>query len=124
LPQFSSVLTISSISEIEEQLLTLALIKKNPLSEELSLHRLVQTEFWYYLSISERQEVFNNASMLLYAKFPRKVAGRIMFPNWGECQLYIQHVLALVMLYGSKTEDVVDLHPPVEFCKLLCHAAW
>lgn len=112
------------LGEVEEQLLTLALIKKDPLEEAISIHRLIQAEFWYNLSESERQEAFNNASKLLYEQFPKQVSGRLMLDRWSICQLYIEHVLSLVYLYRSESDKRTNLHPPVEFHKLMCNAAW
>jgi hypothetical protein len=121
---YSPCLTTYSLSEVIEQLLSLALIKKNPYSEELSVHRLVQTEFYYYLPENERQLAFSNAAKLLYASFPRQISGRLMLQDWGACQRFIQHVLGLVASYSAKSEDGAELQPPVEFCKLMCNAAW
>ncbi|KAL6719942.1 hypothetical protein ACLMJK_001863 [Lecanora helva] len=112
-----------SLSEVEEQLLTLALVKKNPYQDEISVHRLVQTEFWYYLPEDERQEAFNNASKLLYESFPKQVSGRLMLDLWSTCQIYEQHVLSLVHLYNCESETT-SLKPPLEFCKLMCNVAW
>ena len=59
-----------SLSEVLEKLLTLALVKRDTFSRTLSLHRLVQTQFKYFLTASERQIGFENAVHLLYQAFP------------------------------------------------------
>ena len=49
---------ITRFSEVLDDLLTLALIKREKISRQLSAHRLVQAQFKYHLSAADRQQVF------------------------------------------------------------------
>ena len=113
-----------SLAEVEEPLLSLALLKKSPLSQELSVHRLVQSEFCYYVTDEERQTMFDNATKLLYDAFPKQFNGRLMHSEWNTCSLYVQHVLSLARNFRTRNRDLASLHPTAEFCKLLCSCIW
>lgn len=116
-----------SLSEPMELLFRLSLMKKSveELSSDsamsmLSLHRLVQTEFGYYVDDTVRQEMFTNATKLLSNAFPKQVNGRPMRKVWPTCALYISHVIALAECYNSST----GITPTSEFCWLISYAAW
>ncbi|KAI1352908.1 Tetratricopeptide-like helical [Xylaria sp. FL0043] len=73
-------------SEAIENLLTLALIKRDKSSRTFSLHRLVQTSFKYFMGFEKRQIGFSDATILVSRAFPRRDSN---------CALYLQHVISL-----------------------------
>lgn len=119
----AKVLTLDRLSEVEEQLLRLALVKKAPGIDELSLHRLVQTEFLYKLNSTERQSAFDHGAELLHGSFPKQINGRMMHADWHHCQLYVQHVVCMATHYDNKSTDFAYA-PSDAFCQLLSNCAW
>lgn len=116
--------SLFSLSGPMELLFSLSLIKKSVQESSglsmLSLHRLVQTEFGYYIKPPAQQEMFTNASLLLSNAFPKQLNGRPMRKVWDRCALYISHVIALAQSYDSSSGIV----PSKEFCWLVSYAAW
>ena len=93
---------ISSISlhTATEELLALALIKRDRYERVFSIHRLIATQFRRFLSPEARQRAFFEASILMYNVFPKrpKKAGAAranLYNVWDTCQLWLQHVLQL-----------------------------
>ncbi|OTA54814.1 Tetratricopeptide-like helical [Hypoxylon sp. EC38] len=83
-------------SEAIENLLTLALIKRDRVSRTFSLHRLVQTSFKYFMTPEQRQQAFNNATILVSKAFPRRDSNIAqLYLMWDRCALYLQHVISL-----------------------------
>ncbi|KAI1737183.1 hypothetical protein F4680DRAFT_460693 [Xylaria scruposa] len=79
-----------------ENLLTLALIKRDKESRTFSLHRLVQMSFKYFLGSAKRQSSFNDATILVSQAFPRRDSNVAqLYLMWDKCSLYLQHVLSL-----------------------------
>lgn len=62
-------------SDEMETLMTLALVKRNKECRAVSIHRLVQEPFKDFMSPSDRQRSFNDATLLLSAAFPREKLG-------------------------------------------------
>ena len=86
----------SRFSEAIEDLLTLALIKRDKDSRTFSLHRLVQTSFKYFMTAEQRQQSFNDAAILVSHAFPRRDSTVAqLYLMWARCGLYLQHVLSL-----------------------------
>ena len=56
------------IESIIKDLVELSLIKCDPDNDNLNIHRLVQDEFNFQLSDSDRESVFNSAALSLYVK--------------------------------------------------------
>ncbi|OTA87935.1 hypothetical protein M434DRAFT_130703 [Hypoxylon sp. CO27-5] len=83
-------------SEAIENLLTLALIKRDKVSRTFSLHRLVQTSFKYFMTPEQRQKAFNDATILVSKAFPRRDSNVAqLYLMWDQCALYLQHVISL-----------------------------
>lgn len=82
-----------------EQLISSALIRRDPLTHMIYVHHLVQEACRHYIGKEKQQLCFNNASKLLCAAFPQFVNGRSLRNEWTACQLYIQHVLILCARY-------------------------
>ncbi|KUJ17107.1 uncharacterized protein LY89DRAFT_782305 [Mollisia scopiformis] len=104
-------------SEVQEVLLNLSLIRRDKSSRTFSLHRLVQTQFRFYLSAEARQQVFEDASMILNKAFPPRNAGKSQYyDRWAVCRLYLQHVLSIKDNYKKDHAGTDSLHPCPEFC--------
>ncbi|KAH6842385.1 hypothetical protein B0I37DRAFT_314984 [Chaetomium sp. MPI-CAGE-AT-0009] len=103
------------------------LVQKDSDTNTLSTHRLIQSEFRYY--INERlQDSFLNSSKLLYESFPKQVHDRTFQPRFKECARLIPHVLGLaqqqqlqLLLMSSATPG---LQASTAFCRLTCNAAY
>jgi hypothetical protein len=107
-------------SEVLDDLLTLALIKREKNSRQLSLHRLVQAQFKYHLSPSSRQQAFENTVQLLCTVFPHANAKKgQLYDEWAECQLYFQHVWNLKNNYKESLTGSEPLKPTLAFFSLL-----
>ena len=79
-----------------ETLMTLALVKRNKEKRSFSIHRLVQTSYKQFMGLEDRQQSFNDATILVSAAFPRKDAEfSQMYHRWSTCALYLPHVLSL-----------------------------
>ncbi|KAJ6158982.1 hypothetical protein N7485_011808 [Penicillium canescens] len=88
------------LSANTEELLTLALIKRDRYDRVFSIHRLVAAQFHRFLSPKDRQKAFFEASILMYNAFPKKPKGpgttrANLYNVWDKCQLWLQHVLQL-----------------------------
>ncbi|KAG8161020.1 hypothetical protein KVR01_009284 [Diaporthe batatas] len=82
--------------ETIENLLTLALIKRDKETRTLSVHRLVQMSFNFFLTPEQRQTCFNNATILVANAFPRRdTASAQLYLMWERCAAILQHVLSL-----------------------------
>ncbi|KAG7287565.1 hypothetical protein NEMBOFW57_007077 [Staphylotrichum longicolle] len=118
-----------SLLDIEEALMDLALVDKDPDTEMLSLHRLEQLQvhvthfhqFEHYLDPASRQTAFEQASKLLYEVFPKTHTGQRFTGKWNDCAMYIQHVIILDTHY---IEEGGALSAPSEFATLMGWASW
>ncbi|KAF8851460.1 hypothetical protein BDZ45DRAFT_730880 [Acephala macrosclerotiorum] len=107
-------------SEVLEILLTLALIKRDRKTKDLSLHRLVQESFRYSLDSNGCQEAFAATATLLDKAFPTKPRdSHQMYNVWNLCQLWLQHVLHLIRQYRKESKESGGLKPTLDFCQLL-----
>ena len=86
--------------------------------------QLIFKQFQYYLPFEKRQSAFDNASKLLYDAFPKHYTGQRVIDRWAECQLYVQHVIALNERYLQEDCDLAPYRPTAEFVRLMSHAAW
>ena len=96
----NDILTITSLLTATEELLVLALIKRDRYDRVFSIHRLIASQFRRFLKPEARQRAFFEASILMYNAFPKrpKKAGAAranLYNVWGTCQLWLQHVLQL-----------------------------
>lgn len=119
---FSFCMNKLDFSDAIDPLVTLALIKRDRNAEALSIHRLVQVQYRYYLSLDGRQKAFEDAASLLDAAFPRWTsASGMLYDKWSVCQKYVQHVNALSENYKleSGESESEPLRPTLHFCQLL-----
>ena len=89
-----------SLSTATEELLALALIKRDRYERVFSIHRLIAAQYRRFLNPEDRQKAFFEASILMYNAFPKRSkkpgASRANLYNvWDRCQLWLQHVLQL-----------------------------
>lgn len=111
---------ITRFSEVLDDLLTLALIKREKISRQLSVLRLVQAQFKYHLSAADRQQAFENATQLLYEAFPQSNAKKgQLYDRWTQCRMHSQHLLSLKSNYKETAASPEPLEPTFLFCKLL-----
>jgi hypothetical protein len=87
----------------------------------LSVHRLVQLEFKFHLSESERQESFDAATLLLLKVFPARGTSRVIIEDPLAGERYIIQVLALIKNWKKER---TSLRSSGNFCSLICNAAW
>ncbi|OJJ42592.1 hypothetical protein ASPZODRAFT_125317 [Penicilliopsis zonata CBS 506.65] len=109
-------------SEAIEPLLTLALIKRDRDARLFSCHRMVQTQFRYFLSLDERQKAFANATALVHRAFPKQsdeTNQNQLYREWAECNRYLQHVISLVDRFQEERRAMKNFKAPSLFCDLL-----
>ncbi len=111
---------VFSYADAVGTLLTLALVKRDKVTKDLSLHRLVQSQFRYNLPLVKLQKTFDDASQLLDVAFPRRPKqSHQMHVVWSTCALYLQHVLSVMEIYNEES----PLKPSQDFCQLLIKCA-
>lgn len=83
-------------SDVIENLLTIALLKRGRDSRTFAIHRLVQTSYKSFMTPEQRQQSFNDASILLSQAFPRKNKDTAqLYLLWSLCGAYRPHVINL-----------------------------
>ncbi|KAK4151889.1 hypothetical protein C8A00DRAFT_44984 [Chaetomidium leptoderma] len=97
-------------------------------TNNVSVHRLVQSEFRYNIR-DTLQQAFEDTSMLLYHAFPQQVFGRTFRPDFPKCATLIQHVYSLRDHAEHKATarnhpQQGGLAPCKSFCRLMCNAAY
>lgn len=110
------------LSEAIEPLLTLALIKRDKYDRTFSCHRMVQTQFRYFLTPEKRQQAFNNAVALVYQSFPKQsdtTNRNQLYQQWTQCNRCLQHVLHLKKNFREEREHSRDFKASWLFCELL-----
>ncbi|KAL3437123.1 hypothetical protein BDV09DRAFT_163834 [Aspergillus tetrazonus] len=111
-----------SFSEATEPLLTLALIKRDRDARIFSCHRMVQTQFKYYLSLEDRQKAFNHATALVYHAFPKQSDAtnkNQLYQQWTQCNRCLQHVLSLKDNFKEERRNTNTFRVAPLFCELL-----
>ncbi|KAG9250320.1 pfs domain-containing protein [Emericellopsis atlantica] len=98
----------------------LGLIKRDIETGTLSTHRIVQTQFKYFLTSEERQKSFNNTVLLVADVFPPEdtKAGQL-YERWDGCNRYIQHAISLRDCFLEEQKTTKDFKPSWQFCDLL-----
>lgn len=109
-----------ALSNLIDELLTLALIKREKSARILSLHRLMQQQFRHFSSPADNQRFFYYTTCLLFEAFPQSDAKKgQLYDRWTECQRYLQHVLNLKNQYKEAATSTQPLVPSLKFCMLL-----
>ncbi|KAH9892135.1 hypothetical protein F4778DRAFT_784878 [Xylariomycetidae sp. FL2044] len=109
---------------IIDVLKTLSLVERH--KNTLSLHCLTQAAFLFQqvMSMGERQEVFDSATLLIHAAFPRQEKGRAMHGVWQTCEKYKRRVWALAESYRSRKRARLGVSSTDELTELLDHCLW
>ncbi|RWA10872.1 hypothetical protein EKO27_g4237 [Xylaria grammica] len=115
---------VDSFFEVQEELMNLALVEKDPNTESMSLHRLEQVQFEHYLDSPSRQRAFEVAARLLYDAFPKEQTGQRFTGRWDDCATYIQHAIVLNSHYLTRSSSVSQYSAPPEFAKLMAWCSW
>ncbi len=105
------------------ELLDLALIRVNPDTQLISMHRLIQVAYRDRLSGQLEYDAFKAALGILRSAFPEQGDGRHLRPHWKVCEQLIQHVQAFAKQYATMraaglTEHIDDI------TMLLSDASW
>lgn len=102
-----------------ENLLTLALIKRDRSSRTFSMHRLVQTAFKYSLTLEQKQQAFNDAVVLLYNVFPRRDTNQAnLYLKWDRCATYMRHVIRLKDCFREERKESLAFAAMPLYCNL------
>lgn len=105
-----------------ESLLSLGLAQRNPLTGEISTHRLIQAEFTYRrMEKQEKQRAFEFAVALIRRRVPQITAANA-YARLGECEACIDlasQVRAVIVGFRRDERDV-PVQATHEFCDLLC----
>ncbi|KAI0104342.1 P-loop containing nucleoside triphosphate hydrolase protein [Nemania sp. FL0031] len=115
---------VDSFFDIQEELIGLALIEKDPNTGNMSLHRLEQVQFEHYLDLPSRQRAFEVAAKLLYDAFPNEQTGQRFTGTWDDCATYIQHAIVLNSHYLTRSSSPFQYLAPPEFTKLMAWCSW
>ena len=113
--------SLPSFSEGLDNLIVTALVKRDDSIGVLSLHRLVQTQYRFFLDLRQRQQAFENAVNLLHEAFPQPNFAKTghLYDQWAQCRLYSQHILSLKDNFKKETSGAGSLKADVKSCKLL-----
>lgn len=107
-------------SDATEPLLELALLKRDRDTSVFSTHRMVQTQFRFFMSLEQRQKAFDHAVALIYDAFPKQDNQQAqLYQNWVQCNRYMQHVLALKDRFQEERKMSKDFKVSWKFCELL-----
>lgn len=110
----------SSFSETVESLLIVSLIKRNRDTRVFSVHRMVQTQFRYFLDAEELQRSFDDTVTLVYHCFPRQHDEKtLLYDQWAECNTLLQHVIFLKDRFQECHAATTSFKATWEFCDLL-----
>lgn len=106
------------VSEAMEDLLTLALIKRDRSTRAFSIHRLIQTQFLRFKTPEDRQKSFCEASILMYDVFPKKPNNNkaVLYDVWSRCQQWLQHVLHLKNSFRKERSRDTGFYACKETC--------
>ncbi|KAK0110116.1 hypothetical protein ONS95_002771 [Cadophora gregata] len=106
-------------SQAAENLLTLALIKREKTSRKYSIHRLVQSSFKYFMTPEERIKSFEAAATLVSLAFPRRDSNIAqLYLMWERCALFLPHVLSLKDCFREERKSNPSFPAPRIYCEL------
>jgi hypothetical protein len=107
-----------------EQLQDLALVRQDVGSGTVSIHRVVQSEFLFYLKTNERQKTFDATVLMLLKVFPDRGKSRVIDKDWATGEKYIGQVLTVLKTYECSLSEQEPLNSSKNFLDLTCNAAW
>lgn len=89
----------------------------------ISLHRLVQEAYYYYMDEERQRETVQVAFRVLCAAFPRRELRRQMYEVWELCELLIHHIEATQDKYEDLREAGMSMQDS-EVDMMLADATW
>ncbi|PVH79292.1 hypothetical protein DL98DRAFT_655534 [Cadophora sp. DSE1049] len=111
---------IAGFSAALRKLTTRALIKRDKNSGVLTVHRLIQTQFRYFLSPEQRQKAFNDTVTLISFVLPDSDSEKgQLYDTWGGYNRYLQHVLRLRDIFEEERKASTAFTAPQKFCEIL-----
>lgn len=86
----------------------------------MSVHRIVQTQFRYFLSLEQRQQSFNDAVEVVFNVLPMNEgeSGQL-YEVWELCNKYTQHILHLRDCFLEQKNASKTFKATWKFCGLL-----
>ncbi|KAK0747419.1 pfs domain-containing protein [Apiosordaria backusii] len=106
------------------KLAEMSLVNRDLDTKTLSTHRLIQTQFRYFLTAEQRQRSFNNAVALIADVFPSENPSNAqMYEVWQACNRYLQHVISLRDFFVEERKLTKTFKPNWRFCDLLRRCA-
>lgn len=98
-------------------------MKRDKDARVFSCHRMVQTQFRFFLPLEERQKAFDNAVALVYRVFPKQAStGNVhsdqLYTVWDQCNRCIQQALSLKDHFKEDRELRKNFNAST-FCELL-----
>lgn len=107
-----------------ETLADLALIRINPDSDKITIHRLVQSEYLFRLTADDRQDDFDATIRLLLDKFPDRGQSLVDERNWRQAERYLPQVLVALQKYSDTQKEQNPLKSSEDFLNLICDTLW
>ncbi|KAK8108993.1 hypothetical protein PG984_014794 [Apiospora sp. TS-2023a] len=102
------------------KLSTRALIKRDKDSGILTVHRLIQTQFRYFLDVDRRQKAFTDTVKLLSVVLPKSdIEKGQLYDQWEKLNRYLQHAISLRDIFDEEAKAGNTLKAPEGFCELL-----
>lgn len=77
----------------------LALARSTDAMANISVHRLIQTEFRLYMNRQTQCNRWREAATILHVAFPQQRKGFALFNQWRLCESLIEHVQILAERY-------------------------
>jgi hypothetical protein len=105
-------------------LLTYSLIKRDPETGALSLHRLIQSGFIDWLGRDKAYDSFLSAVKILHLYFPKQAKGVGMRKEWKSCNEAMSHVLALNSCYRQNRWPARNPGDYDAFLELINSCGW
>jgi hypothetical protein len=110
-------LSLSAIGKLT----TRALIKRERNTRVLTVHRLIQTQFRYFLDSTQRQKAFDDTVMLVSRVLPEsEIEKGQLYDAWEQYNQYMQHVLNLRDIFDEERKSSSSFKASKRFCEMLC----
>ncbi|KAM7213095.1 hypothetical protein V8F06_011518 [Rhypophila decipiens] len=111
---------LGGLSAVLRKLTTRSLVKRDKDSKILTMHRLVQTQFRYYLDAEQRQKVFQDTLTLLSSVVPKSEMEKgQLYDGWDGYNYYLQHVLRVRDIFEEEHKSNPAFKAPRAFCEML-----
>ncbi|CAI6073766.1 unnamed protein product [Clonostachys chloroleuca] len=102
------------------KLTTRALIKRDKDSGVLTVHRLIQAQFRYFLAPEQLQKAFNDTIILVSYVLPEiDMEKGQLYEGWESYNRYLQHVISLRDIFQEDSKASRGLKASTLFCEIL-----